>query len=162
MPNPASIPASIPFTNAAQRTVVRLAARDLRAGDQYLTPGGQLREIAKVWHSRGAHLFAGSRARVEIVEAYLVDGGGAPKAWYLDDMLTVARLVDEDTEPTAEANTILPQERTCVVCGDPVTEDAYYGAYVHARAVHGETAPDHRAQPTLTHPMDNDPFAGLE
>lgn len=53
--------------------------------------------------------------------------------------------------------------RVCVTCDQPI-ELGEYGVttYVHSRAISGETAPDHPAQPKLAHPMDTDPFAGLD
>lgn len=74
----------------AQMTIVQIPARELRAGDQYLTEGGQLREIAKVWASRDARLFAGSRARIETIQARLI-GGTTPHGWDPETVLTVAR-----------------------------------------------------------------------
>jgi hypothetical protein len=73
-----------------QATVIRIPAKDLRAGDQYIATGGKLREITNVWMSNGAHLFAGSRARVTTVQARVI-GLDTPVGWDLGDMLTVVR-----------------------------------------------------------------------
>lgn len=80
----------------AKMTIVRIPARELRAGDQYLTEGGQLREVAKVWSSRDARLFAGSRARVETIQARLI-GGTSAHGWDPETVLTVARPTEPST-----------------------------------------------------------------
>lgn len=74
----------------SETTVIRIPAKDLRAGDQVILKGGRLREMNNVWISRGACLFAGSRARVQTVQATYA-GGTMPMGWDLDDMLTVVR-----------------------------------------------------------------------
>jgi hypothetical protein len=73
-------------------TVISIPAQDLRAGDRYLAAGGQLREVTRVWRSNGAHLFAGSRARVTTVQAR-VAGVDTPVGFELGHTLTVIRTV---------------------------------------------------------------------
>lgn len=58
-----------------------------------------------------------------------------------------------------------PEQRVCVTCEQPIVLDAD----VQARYVHTADADafvsgigDHPAQPKLAHPMDVDPFAGLD
>lgn len=58
------------------------------------------------------------------------------------------------------SNDSLPhQERTCVVCDEPIAH-VNGTTYVHRLAQ--TTTPTHRAQPALAHPMDTDPFAGAD
>lgn len=54
-----------------------------------------------------------------------------------------------------------PGGRVCVVCDQPIelTAPGNSTRYVHAAV---SFATDHRAQPKLAHPMDSDPFAGIE
>lgn len=70
-------------------TIIRVTARNLRPGDRYTTPTG-IRTVISVWRPRDAHLFAGSRARVEIVRAR-VSGLEVPEEWGQDTVLTVER-----------------------------------------------------------------------
>lgn len=81
-------------TPEAESTVVRIAASELRVGDQVVGTGGRLHTLTKVWRSRDAHLFAGSRARVETVQAHHVNDGGTPSGWNPDERLTVIRPID--------------------------------------------------------------------
>lgn len=72
------------------------------------------------------------------------------------------------TGPTTNADThdFPVGTKVCVVCGQPIepapTDSAMAldesGAYVHVTYC-GQA---HRAQPKLAHPMDDDPFAGIE
>lgn len=65
----------------------------------------------------------------------------------------MARMRDNAEGPFVDA-------RECVVCDQPTVERG--GVYVHVLTVNGDHAADHRAQPKLAHPMDSDPFAGIE
>lgn len=79
---------------STEEIVIRITASELRAGDQVVSVGGRLFELTKVWTSRGAHLFAGSRARVATVQAHHTTDGGTPVGWDLDQKLTVIRSTD--------------------------------------------------------------------
>lgn len=81
-------------TAETESTVVRIPASELRTGDQVVGTGGRLHTLTKVWISRGAHLFAGSRARVATVQAHHTTDGGTPVGWNLDEKLTVIRSTD--------------------------------------------------------------------
>jgi hypothetical protein len=71
-------------------TVKRMPASELQDGDSYIAKGGKLREIERVWRSRGSYLFAGSRARVETVQAKVI-GIPTPVGFDLTETLTVIR-----------------------------------------------------------------------
>lgn len=81
-------------TPESESTVVRIPASELRVGDQVVMTGGRLRTLTNVWISRGAHLFAGSRARVATVQTRHDRDGGTPIGWNLDEKLTVIRSTD--------------------------------------------------------------------
>ena len=78
---------------STEEIVIRITASELRAGDQAVAVGGRLFELTKVWTSRGAHLFAGSRVRVATVQAHHTTDGGTPVGWNLDEKLTIIRTI---------------------------------------------------------------------
>ncbi|CAL9605573.1 hypothetical protein SUDANB95_05482 [Actinosynnema sp. ALI-1.44] len=98
-------------TGTEKRTLVLIPAQELRDGDRVLTAGGKFCDVERVWRSREGRLFAGSRARVETVQARLT-GRATPMGWTLDEQLTVSRLVD--TEPTSTEAPSAPQTARAV------------------------------------------------
>lgn len=72
------------------------------------------------------------------------------------EVITYWRTAAHADEHAADATTT--DQRVCVTCEQPIT------AISPTRYAHSDpsTGRDHQAQPKLAHPMDNDPFAGLD